>query len=637
MCPARSRSGTASSRRRGTPGPDFDADDWWYRTHVRRPGDGAGWRHCALLRRPRDARRGVAQRHAARRASDNMFVARTRRRRRAAARRATSCCIRFARSTPALAQKRPRPRWKTGARRTSRTCAGSAPRCSAAFPAGRPPSPPVGPWATDRGSEPRATRVDGARASIASTRERATVAFAVRAHGRASRRQPTRRGRACASATRRAIARVVAEARRSASHGRSRVAERAALVAAHPRRASRSCPVHARARRGGDWFASTAAASASARSSVDRAERRRPSSLVNGVPVFCRGACWTPLDIVALAREPRGQLRRALELARDAGMNMLRVGGTMVYESDDVLRRSATSSASSSGRTSCSPTWTIRSTTPPSPPTVEAEATQQLRPAAAIARRSPSSAAAARSSSRRRCSACRAQQWAQRVLRAARCPRLCAAAARRTSPYCPPRRRAAATLPFHVDAGIAHYYGVGAYLRPLADGARRADVRFTLRVPRLRQRARADATMRPAAAGRRRRRTIRAGRRACRATRRRLGLRGRPRPLPAPALRRRPRRRCAARTRERYLAMSRVVTRRGDAARRSPSGARPARLRRRARLVPARPRGPAPAGASSTARAARRRRTGILKRAWSPVLAVAITDEGLDGLSYRTS
>ncbi len=52
---------------------------------------------------------------------------------------------------------------------------------------------------------------------------------------------------------------------------------------------------------------------------------------VNGVPVFCRGACWTPLDVVSLRATPEAT-REAVAQARDAGMNMLRVGGTMVYE-----------------------------------------------------------------------------------------------------------------------------------------------------------------------------------------------------------------------------------------------------------------------------------------------------------------
>lgn len=54
---------------------------------------------------------------------------------------------------------------------------------------------------------------------------------------------------------------------------------------------------------------------------------------VNGVDVFCRGACWTPLDVVTLAATPQA-LREAVAQVCSAGMNMLRVGGTMVYEDD---------------------------------------------------------------------------------------------------------------------------------------------------------------------------------------------------------------------------------------------------------------------------------------------------------------
>lgn len=55
---------------------------------------------------------------------------------------------------------------------------------------------------------------------------------------------------------------------------------------------------------------------------------------VNKKVIFCRGACWTNADIETLTGT-KENLRRSLELARDAGMNMLRVGGTMVYECDD--------------------------------------------------------------------------------------------------------------------------------------------------------------------------------------------------------------------------------------------------------------------------------------------------------------
>lgn len=54
---------------------------------------------------------------------------------------------------------------------------------------------------------------------------------------------------------------------------------------------------------------------------------------INDTDIFCRGACWSVSDYLSLSA-PREQLQQQLTLARDAGINMLRVGGTMVYESD---------------------------------------------------------------------------------------------------------------------------------------------------------------------------------------------------------------------------------------------------------------------------------------------------------------
>ena len=54
---------------------------------------------------------------------------------------------------------------------------------------------------------------------------------------------------------------------------------------------------------------------------------------VNGVPVFCRGANWTPLDVVSPAA-PAEATRSALAQVQAAGLNMLRVNGCMVYEDE---------------------------------------------------------------------------------------------------------------------------------------------------------------------------------------------------------------------------------------------------------------------------------------------------------------
>jgi beta-mannosidase len=55
---------------------------------------------------------------------------------------------------------------------------------------------------------------------------------------------------------------------------------------------------------------------------------------VNGVPVFARGALWTPDDFVGMAPD-RERLLAALARLRDAGMNMVRIPGTGAYESRD--------------------------------------------------------------------------------------------------------------------------------------------------------------------------------------------------------------------------------------------------------------------------------------------------------------
>src|SRR5690242_20361050 len=67
---------------------------------------------------------------------------------------------------------------------------------------------------------------------------------------------------------------------------------------------------------------------------VDRDKDDRGFALVvNGAKIFARGACWSAADLVSLAGD-RARLAPWLTLARDAHMNMVRVGGTMTYDSD---------------------------------------------------------------------------------------------------------------------------------------------------------------------------------------------------------------------------------------------------------------------------------------------------------------
>jgi beta-mannosidase len=55
--------------------------------------------------------------------------------------------------------------------------------------------------------------------------------------------------------------------------------------------------------------------------------------IVNGTPVFCRGAGWYPIDPVTLQATDR-EVADSVDLARRAGCNMLRVPGGTVYEDE---------------------------------------------------------------------------------------------------------------------------------------------------------------------------------------------------------------------------------------------------------------------------------------------------------------
>jgi len=193
--------------------------------------------------------------------------------------------------------------------------------------------------------------------------------------------------------------------------------------------------------------------------------------VLNGVPVFCRGACWATEDILALQASPE-RLRATLRRARDAGLNMLRVGGTMAYESGDFYE-----ACDELGILVWQDFMFASMDYPVGDPafaaSVQAEARQQLQ---RLQRHGCVVAYCGNSEVAQQAAmlGLESQYWSNALFDDV-LPGL-VAEHHPGVPYFPSTPTGGA-LPFHVGSGLAHYYGVGAYRRPLAD-AKTARVRF---------------------------------------------------------------------------------------------------------------------------------------------------------------
>lgn len=205
---------------------------------------------------------------------------------------------------------------------------------------------------------------------------------------------------------------------------------------------------------------------------IDREEDGKGFALrINGQRIFCRGAVWTNADLLRLPGDA-ASYRPLLELARDANMNMLRVGGTMVYETSEFFRL-----CDELGILVWHDFQFANFDYPAGDPdfvaAVEREAEGFLR----ATQGSPSFAVACGGSEIEQQAAMMGvsrEKWqgplTQEILPAA-CARL------RPDIAYVANSPTGGAMPFSPNEGVTHYFGVSAYRMPLED-ARRAEVKF---------------------------------------------------------------------------------------------------------------------------------------------------------------
>ncbi len=192
---------------------------------------------------------------------------------------------------------------------------------------------------------------------------------------------------------------------------------------------------------------------------------------VNGVDVFCRGSAWMPID----PRDPCtgiDELREMLTRCRDAGLNMLRLTGVTGWEQPEFYDLCAELGIM---------IWQDLPLATLDQPT-DADFVHALRTETRSNLRrfssSPAIAVVCGASERQQQAAMLGMDQAvitDAVASAVLAEELASSDLDVAFVACSP---SGGHLPFIADRGVSHYYGVGAYLRPLTD-ARHANVRFS--------------------------------------------------------------------------------------------------------------------------------------------------------------
>ncbi len=192
---------------------------------------------------------------------------------------------------------------------------------------------------------------------------------------------------------------------------------------------------------------------------------------INGTPIFCRGAVWTPLDALSLQASPEA-LARAIDQVVSLGANMLRTTGTMPYETDAFF-----DALDARGIMLWHDFAFANMDYPTSDAKFAASVTREAEQRALRLVGRPSLAVLCGGSEIEQQASMMglpASEWVQPLI-----GELLPRVAREVLPDVPyvTSTPTGGSTPFSVDSGVTHYWGVGAYRGPL-DDVRHAGVRF---------------------------------------------------------------------------------------------------------------------------------------------------------------